>query len=117
VSQAVRLLVCATITLTINSIYAQGGSLTPLIWTEVVAVWKSETDLESALNLTGEVTEETLAPYVACWASAGSKATQTSPEPASGLVRIQVASGDSSGCSGVVLREEYITGEDPAFSR
>jgi hypothetical protein len=79
-----------------------------LIWEDVVAIWKSEADLETAANLNGEVTEEELEPFVACWAAAGSEAIKIPSRPLSELIHIRVESGDSKGCIGVVLREEYV---------
>jgi hypothetical protein len=73
-----------------------------------VAVWKSEADLESAVNLSGNVTKETLEPHISCWAAAGSPARETAPAPGNGLVRVQVDGGESAGCSGIVLQEEYV---------
>jgi hypothetical protein len=80
-----------------------------MTWSDVVAVWKSEADLETAANLSGDVTEEQLEPFIACWATAGSEAIELPTASHSELIRIKVESGESKGCSGVVLREEFVS--------
>jgi hypothetical protein len=104
----VQIFTILTVICTLSPTYVRGETLTPFIWPEVIAVWKSEADLESALSLSRDAAENSLDPYVACWAAAGSDAREVSPPAKDGLIHIEIDSGESSGCRGIALREEYL---------
>ncbi len=87
-----------------------GGELVPFASGEVIAVWKSESDLEKASNIFGELTQDALDPYVECWVVSGTEAILLTPPASEGLAHVRVESGDSAGCSGIVLQQEYDPG-------
>jgi hypothetical protein len=86
------------------------GRLSPFVTEDVVAVWKSESDLEKALNeFSAEPpAREAFDPYIQCWADAGTPAILQPPPASPGLVHIQIEDGELAGCNGIVLREEYV---------
>jgi hypothetical protein len=106
----VRWLLVTALNICLSVSPSWAGRLSPFVTEDVVAVWKSESDLEKALKeFSAEPpTREALDPYIECWANAGTSATLQLPPAGPGLAHIQIEDGELAGCNGIVLREEYV---------
>ena len=77
------------------------GRLYPYAFKDVILVWKTQVDLETATELISsgqaESEEGILDPLVECWVDSGTEASMTGTTT-SGLVHVQIDAGEAVGC-------------------